>query len=522
MTRNRVWIAAVAGFVLSFANLVYAQNVTPSTSNSDAMVDVLKTLETKGVITHQEFEALKAKVTKDEQKAAEQQQTAVQQAVQQAAPQLKSVAMPADEATPENGVTMMTNGVGFHTGRFDVSISGEVNGFYVQDRADNNPLARTCLLCEASTANRPAGAIRSGLLPGDLSFKISTQEHGWDVAVFFGIWPAIQNSATLGTVEGGVNGTAALGTPGIDFRQQFATLGHSHFGSLKIGRDLGLFGQEAILNDMTLLGAGSPGLSANGNANPGNVTLGRIGVGYVYTDFIPQITWTSPSFHGVQGAFGVFTPYYDPLAGLAGPGFDVTGNGQPSYQGKLTYAVGKGPVKAKFWSNFVTEREEPQFKTDGSGVRATGVDYGFSASWHGLGLVGYGYNGWGLGQAGLFWDGIGVANNGVTETTRASSGYYFQPSYSYKKFFFGYSYGQSVLRPSSLADLATMSYTTGFRANSSHIAQFRYAVTSWDNLVAEYTHTRSESDYGLVTGSATGSTNITTSDSIALGTIVFF
>ena len=99
MTRNRVWIAAVAGFVLSFANLVYAQNVTPSTSSSDAMVDVLKTLETKGVITHQEFEALKAKVTKDEQKAAEQQQTAVQQAVQQAAPQLKSVAMPADEDT---------------------------------------------------------------------------------------------------------------------------------------------------------------------------------------------------------------------------------------------------------------------------------------------------------------------------------------------------------------------------------------------------------------------------------------
>ena len=52
-------------------------------------------------------------------------------------------------------------------------------------------------------------------------------------------------------------GTGALGVPGIDFRQQFATLGQAHFGTLKIGRDLGLFGQEAILNDMTLLGAGS-------------------------------------------------------------------------------------------------------------------------------------------------------------------------------------------------------------------------------------------------------------------------
>jgi len=515
MTRNRVWIAVVAGFVLSFANLVYAQNVTPST-NSDAMVDVLKTLETKGVITHDEFEALKAKVTKDEQKAAEQQQVAVQQAVQQAAPQLQTVAMPQAEATAENNVTMMSNGVGFHTGRFDVTISGEINGFYVQDRADTNPTHLTCLLCEASVGNRPSGSIRSGLLPGDLSFKISTQEHGWDVAVFFGIWPAIQNSPNAGAVEQGVGGTTALGTPGIDFRQQFATLGHAHFGSLKIGRDLGLFGQEAILNDMTLLGAGSPGLSAFGNANPGNVTLGRIGVGYIYTDFLPQITYTSPSFHGVQGAFGVFQPYDDAINDEILGNVALSGHGQPMYQGKLTYATGKGAVKAKFWSNFVTQAEQPILH--GSGVRATGVDYGTNLSYHGLGLVGYGYNGWGLGTTGLLWDGLGESTSGGV-TTRSSSGYYFQPSYSYKKLFFGYSYGQSILTAANATDfLANLSgnAVAGIRANSSHIAQFRFAVTKWDNLVAEYTHTRSEVQGG------TSATNITTSDSVALGTIVFF
>ena len=65
-----------------------------------------------------------------------------------------------------------------------------------------------------------------------------------------------------------MNGSIALGTPGIDFRQQFATLGRAHLGTLKIGRDLGLFGQEAILNDMTLLGAGSPGLCHYGQHQP--------------------------------------------------------------------------------------------------------------------------------------------------------------------------------------------------------------------------------------------------------------
>jgi hypothetical protein len=508
--------------ILSFGNLLYAQNVTTSTTNPDAMLDVLKTLETKGVLTHQEYEALKLKVAKDEQKAAEEQQTAVQQAVQQAAPQLKTVAMQDEQAKADNAVTMMSSGVGFHAGRFDVSISGEVNGFYVQDRADNNPSHISCLLCEASVMNHPAGAIRSGLLPGDLSFKISTQEHGWDVAVFFGIWPAIQNNNNMGTVEGGINGPNALGTPGIDFRQQFATLGRAHLGTLKIGRDLGLFGQEAILNDMTLLGAGSPGLSGPGNTNPGNVTLGRIGVGYVYTDFLPQITYSTPTRYGLSAAIGVFAPYDDPL-GIIAFTSNLTGHGQPMIQGKVNYSVGSHGVKAKFWTNFMTEGEQANLGgagtlAYGNTLRAWGVDYGTALAFHGFGLVGYGYNGSGLGQAGLLWDGIGTTGTGPA--LRDSSGYYVQPSYTWHKAFFGYSYGQSILNAANATDLAYMSgsgqFLEGFRANSSHIAQFRYAVTSWDNLVAEWTHTRSEVQGGTPT------TNITTSDSLAFGTIVFF
>jgi len=526
MTRNRVWIAVVAGFVLSFANLVYAQNVTPST-NSDAMVDVLKTLETKGVITHDEFEALKAKVTKDEQKAAEQQQVVVQQevqqTVQQVGPQLRSVAMPADAETQvANVVTAMDSGVGFHAGRFDVAFSGEINGFAVHDRPDNShglaslpsPFADgACLLCVASSGAQPNWAIRSGLLPGDLSIKISTQEKGWDVAVFFGIWPGIQNNGV--NLNGNV-GTGALGVAGIDFRQQFVTLGRPRFGTLKIGRDLGLFGQEGILNDMTLLGAGSP----NGNDHPGSVTLGRIGVGYVYTDFLPQITYTTPSYKGLQGAFGIMQAYDDAFSPTTAA---LDAHGQPMIQGKVTYTAPlTGATKFKLWTNFLTQSEqannfgssannesEGPVLTAGNSVRAWGVDYGFKGSWHGVGLVGYGYNGSGLGIAGLLLGGIGLTD-GNAITTRSSSGYYFQPSYTYHKAFFGYSYGQSFLAPAGANDADNSSNMV--RCNSSHIAQFRYAVTSWDNLVAEYTHTRSEAQFG----------GIITSDSVALGSIVFF
>ena len=41
------------------------------------------------------------------------------------------------------------------------------------------------------------------------------------------------------------------------------------WGSIKVGKDLGIFGSTAILNDMTLLGVGSQGIvgTAGGTTN---------------------------------------------------------------------------------------------------------------------------------------------------------------------------------------------------------------------------------------------------------------
>ena len=86
-----------------------------------------------------------------------------------------------------------------------------------------------------------------------------------------------------------------------DFRQTFMTIGKPNVGTFKIGRDIGLFGSEAIFSDITLFSSGSTG----GNVAPANTTLGRIGIGYIYTDFQPQITYISPTFSGVQASVGV-------------------------------------------------------------------------------------------------------------------------------------------------------------------------------------------------------------------------
>ena len=84
---------------------------------------------------------------------------------------------------------------------------------------------------------------------------------------------------------------------------QFVDEDQTDLLTVKIGRDIGIFASDAILNDLTLFGSGTPA----GNFAPGNTTLGRIGIGYIYTDFIPQITYKSPNFNGFTVTAGAFS-----------------------------------------------------------------------------------------------------------------------------------------------------------------------------------------------------------------------
>jgi predicted porin len=509
--------------------------------------DLLDVLLANGTITQQQYDALKQRF------AARHEAQMAEQAAQPA--------QPVQMVMPANVVTAMDNAVGFHVGRFDLTFSGDINGFYVHDRPDRSAGSSAgCVLCLASNSAVANSSIRNGLLPGDLTIKVATKEKGYDVAFTFGIWPGISNLMTSGA--GGLNLNAGnpsgFGTAGIDFRQQYLTVGRRGLGTFKFGRDLGFFGQEALLNDMTLLGVGT----TNGNTGPGSVSLGRIGVGYIYTDWIPQISYTSPSAHGLHAAVGVFTPMSDVVPttlGLPQYSAPLTGHGQPQFQAKLAYAAPKiGGAKTNFWANYITqsmEANDSDHSNDyisecrtvyvhgapvqscrsrfqglniapGDSVRANGVDYGMNLSLGGASFVAYGYNGWGIGTEGLFF----LATSPTGET-RPSQGYYLQGTYTVaKKWTFGASYGQSNL---SLAgnpgywygDLPggeTMENSTHIiRSNSSYVGQARYALTSNVTLLGEYTHMRSESQGGL-RGRWAVSRDIGTSDSFALGSIAFF
>ena len=217
---------------------------------------------------------------------------------------------------------MMDTGIGMHIGEVDLKFSGELNAFYVHDRPD--------AVVSGQADWRPRrcsnSSIREGLLPSDFNVTVSTRQKGLDITVDFGFILASTVSCRAQRLLRTGGFPSGFGTPGIDMRQQYATIGNKHIGTFKIGRDIGLFGQEAILNDMTILAVGSP----NGNVNPGSVSLGRIGVGYIYTDFIPQISYTTPSMGGFTELRDIPTPH--PTKWLALPS---TGHGQPMFQAKL-------------------------------------------------------------------------------------------------------------------------------------------------------------------------------------------
>ena len=169
-------------------------------------------------------------------------------------------------------MTRATAGIDVNAGDWKIDFSGNVNAFYVGSQCDDSVASTAVTGGLACTGDRSA-AVRNGLLPAALVFSATSRQADFDIDVTVGLYPGINSSAAAG-----VNGTgqpSALASPGIDARQVFFTFGDASWGTVKMGRDIGLFGKDAILDDMTLLGVGSAGA----NSAPSNTSLGRIGIG---------------------------------------------------------------------------------------------------------------------------------------------------------------------------------------------------------------------------------------------------
>jgi predicted porin len=372
-------------------------------------------------------------------------------------------------------------------------MNGNVNAFAIINDSSDTEMA-VGGLANTKSNDDTAASINTGLLPSWLGFTATTRQNDIDTSVTISFQPGA-------SVTGGLGGGGSE-----EHRQAFLTFGDKSWGSVKVGKDLGIFGSTAILNDMTLLGVGSQGVV--GSSGGTTTTLGRIGTGYIYADWNGQIAYTTPNMNGFSATIGLMQPWNVTASGTLS-GQSAGNTDEFGYQGQASYSW-TGDFAGKVWAGFFSQEVTGQ--NDGAATpaaaastsdTATAYEAGISATVMNINLVAYGYSGDGVGTTGLLRDGYDT-----TGESRDSDGYYTQATYVIPMGTkLGVSYGESKL------DLANGEAANALVKENEMLTIGAYhPLTKHLNLVAEFSAVESKSHAGVTAKS----------DIMTVGAILFF
>jgi len=398
--------------------------------------------------------------------------------------------------------TAANAGIIIPAGEWTIDINGNVNAFanFTKVKGGAEITGGVAPTRDAAGEDRAVG-INTGLLPAWLGFTGKTRQNDLDVEFTISMQPAVSNNTVTGDGLVG-NEFSAFGN-----RQTYVSFGDKSWGSIKLGKDLGLFASDAILNDMTLLGVGAIGQSSGGggvaSGSRFNTTLGGIGTGYIYAAWKGQIAYTTPNFNGFQATVGLVNPNMLPATNSNGA---ITG-GDDAYQdrfgleGKASYSFAGDALAGKVWVSGASYDVNRANALGGGNFTATAADIGINVNTGNVGLTGYYYKGEGAGTT--FFGMLG--NNGTTK--RDSDGGYIQATYVLPtKTKLGLAYGVSNL------DRAGTEATDIVKKNDRVTLGLYHPLTKHLNLVAEYNDVEARSQDNVRNESRSGS----------LGAILFF
>jgi predicted porin len=374
-------------------------------------------------------------------------------------------------------------GITWDAGEWTVDMNGNVNAYAIINDSSNTTMA-VGGLANTKSNDDTAASINTGLLPSWLGFTATTRQNDLDTSVTISFQPGASTTSALS------------GGGGTENRQAFLTFGDKSWGSVKVGKDLGIFGSTAILNDMTLLGVGSQGLV--GTAGGTTTTLGRIGTGYIYADWNGQIAYTTPNMNGLSLTLGVMQPWNSTASGAVSEA-STGSTDQFGFQGQGSYSW-TGDFAGKVWAGFFSQEVTGGADED----RAQAFEVGVSTSIYNINLVAYGYSGEGVGTTALLRDGFDA--NGEM---RDSDGGYVQATYVIPTGTkLGVSYGVS-----KLDDNAVDAGGSLVKENEMLTIGAYHPLTKHLNLVAEYSN---------VEASAHDTVSDAESDIFSVGAILFF
>jgi len=367
---------------------------------------------------------------------------------------------------------------------WEVSFDGAANAFVMKNSVSDAPTTSGGAAFTANTLGGVAAgnddtSIVTGLLPNVWGMTLAAPTaNGLDVSARLGLYTHMNGQDN------------ALGNGVLNIRETSGSVS-GFFGTVLVGRSLGIHQSTAILSDMLLFGVG-----AAASADNNGTTLGRIGLGYLYTDFQPQISWTLPDLGaGFNAKVGLFDPN-DVAADTAG--FSATDKSSPRVEAQLTWAGGIQNLGINLWvdgSFQNTDRSTAEAAavegTAAAGaeneddVSSAGVAFGTKLSYEGFQLVASGFYGTAMGIRGQHSVGTGAGATGALDDVgkeRKTYGGYIQGTFDFGQgTSVGYSYGGNYMRQTGndLNNSGTMNNQT------MHSGMIWHNVTDNFRLVAE-------------------------------------
>jgi predicted porin len=386
------------------------------------------------------------------------------------------------------GASAAQAGITIPAGDWTIDIGGNVNAYYTNTRFTGDLKSAT----PGAPTNRSANEVSTGLLPSAIGIGGKTRQNDLDIAFQFTFFTGVN---AQGAGSGGFASNGAQGNS-LNIRQAYMTFGDKSWGTIKAGRDLGLFGSDAILSDMTLLGVGT------GAGGAGNSTLGRIGSGYEYADWVGQIQYASPNWNGFSFAAALREPWGN------------SSNHELGFDAKASYEWA-GDFAGKVWVGGLTQKTQSMQTTSTALVvtpsvssRSEAWEIGGKVGYAGAELVGYYYDGKNMGipamAAATELSGLTV---GASAKDHDASGGYVQATYKLPNVGtkLGISWGESNISANGAG--------SDFK-NESWVVGVYHPLTKSLNLVAEYTEAKIDNqDFATNSGKA---------KTAALGAILFF
>ena len=385
--------------------------------------------------------------------------------------------------------TAANAGIIIPAGEWTLDINGNVNAFAIIGSAkDDNAITGGGLAMRKDAAGEKSNtSINTGLLPAWLGFTGTTRQNDTDVSFTISMQPNVSSNAVAGDPS-----------PPALFRQANFTFGDKSWGSIKLGKDIGIFASNAILNDMTLLGVGGQGVRTSGHST----TLGGIGLGYIYAAWKGQVAYTTPNFNGFQVTVGLTNPNQGiDLVGTTTTAVTTLNQDRFGLEGQANYSFAADNFSGKIWVGGASYKVKPHTTLE---YTASAADLGMNVNAGGVGVTAYYYKGDGVGTTFMHSNSLSAGGS-----KRDSDGGYLQATYVLPtKTKVGLAYGISKL------DLATgeTALSTTVKENERFTAGLYHPLTKHLNLVAEYNKIES-----------VGQTNLkNTSDAVSLGGILFF